>query len=59
IDRLDKRLNDFTIVTGEKMEHIVETIEQSYRNKVEADSLYEQLVKELETKNLEIEKLTN
>lgn len=59
IDRLDKRLNDFTIVTGEKMEHIVERIEQSYRNKVEADSLYEQLVKELETKNLEIEKLTN
>ncbi|MFA1739626.1 hypothetical protein [Lysinibacillus fusiformis] len=59
IERLDKRLNDFTIVTGEKMEHIVETIEQSYRNKVEADSLYEQLVKELETKNLEIEKLTN
>ncbi|WP_291754189.1 hypothetical protein [Lysinibacillus sp. UBA5990] len=59
IDRLDKRLNDFTIVTGEKMEHIVETIEQSYRNKVEADSLYEQIVKELETKNLEIEKLTN
>ncbi|ODV54021.1 hypothetical protein [Lysinibacillus fusiformis] len=59
INRLDKRLNDFTIVTVEKMEHIVETIEQSYRNKVEADSLYEQLVKELETKNLEIEKLTN
>ncbi len=59
MEELDKRLKDFTIVTGGKMEHIVETIEQSYRSKVEADSLYEQLVKELETKNLEIEKLTN
>ncbi|GED64495.1 hypothetical protein [Lysinibacillus fusiformis] len=59
MEALDKRLNDFTIVTGGHMERILETIEQSYRNKVETDSLYEQLVKELETKNLEIEKLTN
>ncbi|WP_342550618.1 hypothetical protein MKX57_22320 [Lysinibacillus sp. FSL M8-0216] len=59
MEALDKRLNDFTIVTGGQMERILETIEQSYRNKVETDSLYEQLVKELETKNLEIEKLTN
>ncbi len=59
MEALDKRLNDFTIVTGGQMERILETIEQSYRNKVEMDSLYEQLVKELETKNLEIEKLTN
>ncbi|NOG29560.1 hypothetical protein [Lysinibacillus fusiformis] len=59
MEELDKRFNDFTIVTGGQMERILETIEQSYRNKVETDSLYEQLVKELETKNLEIEKLTN
>lgn len=59
MEELDKRLNDFTIVTGGQMERILETIEQSYRNKVETDSLYEQLVKELEMKNLEIEKLTN
>ncbi|EAZ86682.1 hypothetical protein AB9L15_22515 [Lysinibacillus fusiformis] len=59
MEELDKRFNDFTIVTGGQMERILETIEQSYRNKVETDSLYEQLVKELEMKNLEIEKLTN
>ncbi|WP_025113658.1 hypothetical protein [Lysinibacillus fusiformis] len=59
IEGLEKKLNDFTIVTGGQMGHIVETIEQSYRNKAEADSLYQQLVKELEMRNLEIEKLTN
>ncbi|MGE7986690.1 hypothetical protein [Lysinibacillus fusiformis] len=59
IEGLEKKLNDFTIVTGGQMGHIIETIEQSYRNKEEADGLYQQLVKELETKNLEIEKLTN
>ncbi|ACA41887.1 hypothetical protein J2D69_21895 [Lysinibacillus sphaericus] len=59
IEGFDKRLHDFTIVTGGQMERIVETIEQSYRDKVETDSLYQQLVKELETKNQEIEKLTN
>jgi len=59
IEGLEKKLNDFTIVTGGQMGHIIETIEQSYRNKAEADGLYQQLVKELETKNLEIEKLTN
>ncbi|WP_447402598.1 hypothetical protein ACE1MS_21055 [Lysinibacillus sp. fkY74-1] len=59
IEGLDKRLHDFTIVTGGQMERIVETIEQSYRDKVETDSLCQQLVKELETKNQEIEKLTN
>ncbi|KPN95888.1 hypothetical protein [Lysinibacillus sp. ZYM-1] len=59
IEGLDKRLNDFTTVTGQQMESIVETIEKSSRDKEEADSLYQQLVKELETKNLEIKKLSD
>ena len=59
INSLDKRLNDFTTVTGQQMESIIETIEKSSRDKVESDSLYQQLVKELQVKNLEIEKLSD
>lgn len=59
IESLDKRLNDFTTVTGRQMESIIETIEKSCRDKVESDSLYQQLVKELQAKNLEIEKLSD
>jgi len=59
IESLDKRLHDFTTVTGQQMENIIETIEKSSRDKVESDSLYQQLVKELQMKNLEIEKLSD
>jgi len=38
INSLDKRLNDFTTVTGQQMESIVETIEKTSRDKEEADS---------------------
>ena len=41
------------------MENIIEKLEKYHREKVESDSLHRHLLRELETKNLEIERLSN
>ncbi len=59
IEGLDKKISDYTTVTGKQMKHIIEALETYHRDKVEADSLQQQLLRELEMKNLEIERLTH
>lgn len=59
IESIDKKLSDYTTIAGKQMENIIEKLEKYHREKVESDSLHRHLLRELETKNLEIERLSN
>ncbi|WP_155593312.1 hypothetical protein [Lysinibacillus cavernae] len=59
LEGLDKKISAYTTVTAKQMESIIEALEKYHRDKVETNSLRQQLLKELETKNMEIERLTH
>lgn len=59
VEGIDKKLSDYTTIASKQMENILETLEKYHREKVESDSLHRHLLSELETKNLDIEKLSN
>ncbi|OCX60688.1 hypothetical protein BFM98_02540 [Lysinibacillus sp. AR18-8] len=59
VEGIDKKLSDYTTIASKQMENILETLEKYHREKVESDSLHRHLLSELETKNLDIERLSN
>ena len=59
VESIDKKLSDYTTIASKQMENILETLEKYHREKVESDSLHRHLLSELETKNLDIERLSN
>jgi len=59
IEGIDKKLSTYTATADKHMENIIETLEKYHREKVESDSLHRHLLSELETKNLDIERLSN
>ena len=59
VEGIDKKLSDYTTIASKQMENILETLEKYHREKVESDNLHRHLLSELETKNLDIERLSN
>ncbi len=59
VEGIDKKLSDYTTIASKQMENILETLEKYHREKVESDNLHRHLLSDLETKNLDIERLSN